>query len=89
MVLIVSLIIFLLDLAFDFMYQFEVDQVRKVQNSISANETVDETNTTDDSSTEDTNTTDTNTTSEEANDTAENETSSEENTDTSENSVSE
>ena len=68
----------MLDLAFDFMYQFEVDQVRKVQNSISANETVDETNTTD-----------TNTTSEETNDTAENETSSEENTDTSENLVSE
>ena len=49
MVIIVSVFIFILDLAFDYMNKFEVEQVKKLQNSISVNETVD-------------NTTDTNTT---------------------------
>ena len=72
MVLVVALIIFLLDLAFDFMYKFEVDQVRKLQNNISVNETVDNTTTGNTNTTEDTNTT-----SEETNATTENETASE------------
>lgn len=83
MVVVVSLFIFLLDLAFDYMNKFEVEQVRKLQNSISANETVD--NTTDEANT----TEDTNTTSDDS--TTENNTSVEENTNSenTENSVSE
>lgn len=41
MVLIISAVIFVLDLAFDFLTKFEVEQVKKVQNSITTNETVD------------------------------------------------
>ena len=51
MVIIVSVFIFILDLAFDYMNKFEVEQIKKLQNSITVNETVD-------------NTTDTNTTNE-------------------------
>ena len=51
MVIIVAVFIFVLDLAFDYMNKFEVDQVKKLQNSISVNETVD--NTTDTNTTND------------------------------------
>lgn len=43
MVIIVSAFIFLLDLAFDYLNKLEVDQVKKIQNSISSNEVVDNT----------------------------------------------
>ena len=41
MVLLISAIIFVLDLAFDYLNKFEVEQIKKAQNSISVNETVD------------------------------------------------
>ena len=43
MVIIVSAFIFLLDLAFEYLNKLEVEQVKKIQNSISSNEVVDNT----------------------------------------------
>ena len=65
MVLVISAIILVLDLAFDYLTKFEVEQVKKIQNSITVNETVDNTvntntvNETNETS-EDVNTTETN-----------------------------
>ena len=84
MVIIVSVFIFVLDLAFDYMNKFEVEQVKKLQNSISANETVEDTNTTTDNTNTDENTSAT----EDTNETATNSTENAE-ADSGENTVSE